>query len=106
MLPTQSADADGGGQMNDPVAIGGQGADERRVLDPAMHENRLARRHVALDIGRQLWRGAVHLRIKAIQDDDRVPAFDQQIDRVRADEAGTASDKYFHAIPAAARRLY
>jgi hypothetical protein len=102
----RTADADGGGGMDDPVTIGDQRADERRVLDPAVDEDGLACRDMALDIGRQLRRGAVHLRIEAIEDDDAMAALDEQIDGVRSDEAGAAGDKYFHAISCLLRPLH
>jgi hypothetical protein len=100
------ADADRRREMDDPLAIGDQRSDQRRILGPAMHENRLARRDMALDIGRQLRRGAMHLRVEAVEDDDLVSALGEQVDGMGADEAGPAGDKYFHVFPCGRSRLH
>jgi hypothetical protein len=83
-------DADGSGQVHDPVHAG-QGAIRARlvadVADDQLHRG-----------GKAGLGAVVYLLLHRVEDDDVVAAFDQLADNVRADESSSSCDKCSHAF--------
>src|SRR6185295_2729212 len=77
------------GLVDDRVAVRERVVEDRALAQVALDEARGRRHPIGTTVG-------VHLRLEVVEDGDRVPAREQRVDDVAADESGASSDQHAH----------